>query len=142
MIEAKVRTVENLLHEGPPLEWYSGVGRMDNGIMMICYTDSFLAAYRGELKIHFGDWCHKGVIPRVFGIPEGQTDRFDSLVEELHNLSRKVYEISGFWPEEIAEKSHALSIIYRGQKSAPFQVTLVDPTNPNKNGDIENLSSN
>lgn len=105
MKENQNRTVENVLNDGPSLEWYYGFGKTDKGITGINYSEIFRRAYNGELKHHLGQWAHIGVVPRVFGIPEGEVDKFEPLVMQMHEHALKVYEISGFWPEEIAAKN-------------------------------------
>lgn len=127
MKEAQRRTVENILHEGPPLEWYAGGGTVDRGIVAIGYSDTLRAAFGGELSKYFSAWYHIGVTLHTFGVPEKQEDKFDAIIEEKHELGRKVYEISGFWPEEISTKCEALTIIFKGQKCAPFEFTLIEP---------------
>ncbi len=123
----KARTVEDVLKEGPPLEWYWGLGRTNLGITDIHYSNACHRAFGGELMCQFGQWQHIGVVPRVFGIKAGQEEEFTPLIEEMHECARKTFEISGFWPEEIEEKKQAVLLLFRGQYIAPFEVILVDP---------------
>ncbi len=84
MKEDFLRTTENVLKEGPPLEWYYGFGRKDAGITHIDYSDIFRQSFNGRLDRYFGQWSHIGVMPRVFGIPEGEEDQYEQLIMQLH----------------------------------------------------------
>lgn len=123
----KTRTVEDVLKDGSPLEWYCGFGRTNLGITGVCYSKAFHEAFGGELTRNFGQWVHIGFVPRVFGIPEGQEEKFTPLIERMHRYAREVFKISGFWPEKIDGKRHALLMLFQGQQTAPFDVMLAGP---------------
>lgn len=127
MKEIKERTVEDFLKEGPLLDWYYGLGRTNTGITGVHYNDAFHQAFNGELSHHFGQWAHIGVIPTVFGLKPEQVEKYTPIIEQMHKHAQKVYELSGFWPEEIEAKGSALLTIFQGQKSAPFRVILLEP---------------
>lgn len=126
MKERRERTVEDLLKDGPPLAWYYGFGSPSRDITGVHYNED-KDSFGGELLKTFDSWIHTGTNARISGLREDQADKFTPIAEKVHELAQKVFDLSGFWPEEIEQKGLALLQIFRGQYKAPFDVFLIEP---------------
>ena len=117
----EVTDTEKILHEGPPLSWFSGSGYKDRGILGISFSHELSDMNGGKVGKHLGEWSH------FTGNPVTEDDiseRIERARKAIADAEEYVIKVTGFTPRQIADKAHQLTKIFRGQKSAPFDFEL------------------
>lgn len=112
-----------LLSQGPPTEWYVGLGYNARGILRVTYNSTVTNMSEGQVGYHLGQWGHYIGNPSSKRTPEERKNREQ---QAIVNAERVVTEVTGFSPREIMDKAEKLRQHFRGLKTAPFEVELFD----------------
>lgn len=122
--EKETATEERLINDSlkPPLDWYTAIGTNDRGILIVHYSDEFLARDNGEMNRHLGNWHHLGCVLNV----REPSKRDPEMVRRVGEAAEYIKRETGFSVEELAmRKSELLETLY-GKREASIEVILVD----------------
>ena len=109
-----------------PLSWFVGIGRKNQGIIVVNFSKEFQNLGGEEFKIHLEQYAHfmgnRFVGEKLVRNPSEIKDKEARDIVEL--AEKKIREVTGFNPEELAKKREELAKLYEGKQEAPFSLEL------------------
>ena len=115
-IEAK--TGEN----GIPYSWFIGVGRIDEGIMLVTPNENFYGPVNGPLYEHWANFTNYAGNPLRKDDPPERIERGIRLIKEAVEF---IQEATGTHPLQVLKLSLLLTKMYKGKSEAPFPIRFV-----------------
>ena len=106
----------------PPLNWFTGIGKVSDGILVVMANEHFASLRQGEVGQHWQRYKHYIGNPTTGSDTDERRERAEKAISDADTF---ITATTGFKPETIREREANLTRLYRGKKTAPFEVKLL-----------------